>query len=87
MIYLGIKVCFIFSLSGIIFLSTIGILLFINSPYIKVSLQNSNRKPKLAEGISGAILMYAGCLAISGYLLYKSSLENQYQDDDGHLLE
>ena len=55
---LGIKVFCVFSLSGVIFLSTIGAMLWSDTIYLKVSEKNSNRKPALAEGVFGAICIY-----------------------------
>ena len=70
---LGVKMCFIFSLSGVIFLTILAILLGHNSQYLKVSMENSGKKPKLVQGVLGAIFMYVACLVLSGYLWYKSS--------------
>lgn len=63
----GIKVCCVFSLSGVVFLSIIGAMLLSNTIYLKVNEKNSNRKPALAEGVFGAICIY---LAIFGWTLF-----------------
>eukprot|EP01035_Chromulina_nebulosa_P022211 gene22211-28760_t len=62
-----IKVCCVFSLSGVVFLSIIGAMLLSNTIYLRVSEKNSNRKPALAEGVFGAICIY---LAIFGWTLF-----------------
>ena len=74
---IGAKACFLFSLSGVIFLSIIAILLGSNSLYFKVSKENQNRKPKLVEGVFGAILMYLGCMGLSGYLWFKAATDRE----------
>ncbi len=66
--------CFLFSLSGIIFLSVIALLLFHDSPYLIVSTANANRKPELADGVMGAIMMYVACLVVSGYFWFRTSI-------------
>jgi hypothetical protein len=55
---IGVKVLFVFSLAGIIFLSSIGMLLGTDSQYIAVSESNAKRKPELAKSVMGAVLMW-----------------------------
>lgn len=73
----GAKICFLFSFSGIIFLSIIAYLLWTNSLYLKVNKENTHNKPKLVEGCVGAILMYVGCLGLSGYFWYKAATDRE----------
>ena len=83
----GPKVCFVFSLSGVIFLSVIAFLLGRNSLYIKVSHENFSRKKNLSEGVTGAVFMWLGCLVLSGYLWYRAAHDKEYIDEDQKLLE
>ena len=62
-------------------------MLYRNSKYIKVSLENVKSKRDLVQGISGAIYMYIACLIISGYFWYTISNEKKYRDDDLRLLD
>ena len=86
-VFLGHKVCFVFSLSGVLFLSVIAILLGKNSLYIKVSNENFHRKKNLSEGVAGAAFMWLGCLVLSGYLWYRAAHAHEYIDEDQKLLE
>jgi hypothetical protein len=56
-----------------------------NSPYIEIKGDYSHRKEKLVEGLIGAILMYVGCLSISGYLLYRATRKRDYRQDERFL--
>ena len=77
---LGVKVCGVFSLSGIFFLSILALLFQINTPYIKVSGKYEHDKPALVEGIVGAIFLYFGAFGFCAYLWFRSqSLDS---DDD-----
>ena len=49
-------------------MGSISSMLHHDSPYITVNPENMNRKPELADGMTGAIMMYFGCLLISAYL-------------------
>lgn len=69
---LGAQCCFFFSILAILFLSIVGYLLWIDSLYLKVSAENSKNKPDLVNGVIGAIVMYIGCVALSGYMWFKS---------------
>jgi hypothetical protein len=64
----GVKVCFVFSLSGVIFLSSIGIMLTINFDYLVVE----GDKPKVAKSVWEAVAMYAFCCVVSGYFWWRS---------------
>lgn len=70
--HLGLKLCVVLSVAGIIFLSIISYLLANSSPYIRVSPEYAHDKPKLAESINGAIFLYAVCLVVSSYLWWRS---------------
>jgi drug/metabolite transporter (DMT)-like permease len=83
----GHKICFVFSLSGVIFLSVIAILLGQNSIYVQISGEYSNKKPALTGGIGGAIAMYVCCMILSGYLWYRALTAKEIRDDDMRLLE
>lgn len=72
-------------MSGIIFLSSICVIVTKNSQYIEIKGEYSHRKEKLVEGLIGAILMYLGCLAISGFLLYRATRKKDYRQDDRFL--
>ena len=63
--------CFFFSVAGVIFLSIIASLLGSNSLYLRVGKDNTNDKTKLAEGVRGAVLMYAGCALVSGWIWWR----------------
>lgn len=65
------KICFFFSLSGVIFLSTIAVYLQSESPNLKVSLKYSNKKSELLQGVGGAIALYVACMMIAGYAWYR----------------
>jgi len=71
MFYLDANVCLWFSLSGIIFLSSIALLLSQNSIYFKVNKDNINDKKDLIRGVLGAIIMYTICLFLSLYIICK----------------
>jgi hypothetical protein len=73
LIITGIKVSCIFCLSGIIFLSTIAMMLWRNSVYIRVSNDSSRSKRELAKGVTGAILLYLLGFLWTSYLWYRSS--------------
>ena len=75
----GAKCCFIFSLLGIIFLSIIGYLLWIDSLYLKVSAANEKNKPNLVNGVLGAITMYVGTLVLSGYMWFKTPTIEEHE--------
>ena len=83
----GIRICFLFSLFAIIFLSSIAVMLQIEFKYLKVSLDDGVQKKDLARGVVGAINMYVGCLIVSGYLWYRASNVREYRDDDLRLLD
>ena len=63
--------CFFLSIAGVIFLSVVAAQLATNSPYLKVSKENSANKVILAEGVRGAVYMYAGCALISAWMWYQ----------------
>lgn len=68
----GLQFCFLFSLSGVIFLSIISYLLYHNSIYIQVG---HNAKPKrvLANSSFIAVLIYSACCITSAILWYRSA--------------
>ena len=76
----GIKICALFSLSGILFLFSISHVLR-NRVYI------IRGDPDFTSGIYGAIYMYVGCFIISSFLWYRSSQNTEYSDDDLRLLD
>lgn len=65
--------CFVFSLFGVIFLSIMAYLLWIESVYIKVNPANMNKKLDLVRGVIGAIIMYAVCMVVSAYFLISTA--------------
>lgn len=65
------KTCFLFSLTGIVFLTTIALMLSNNSEYIKLSGESNNKKEELVESVYGAIFMYTFCLILSSYIWYR----------------
>ena len=76
----GIKICALFSLSGVLFLFSISHVLR-NRVYI------IKEDPDFTSGIYGAIYMYVGCFIISSFLWYRSSQNTEYSDDDLRLLD
>ena len=83
----GPRLCFVFSLSGVLFLSIIAFLLGRNSLYIKVSKEHFKHKQELAGGCWGAAFMWLGCAVISGYLWHRAMNEKEVVDEDLRLLE
>jgi hypothetical protein len=65
------KCCFVFSLSGVAFLSSVAVYLYSESPNIKISGRYASRKRDLLQGVGGAILMYVGLMVLSGYFWYR----------------
>jgi hypothetical protein len=63
--------CFLFSFAGIIFLSTIALLLKSNSPYIKISESTDDKKVELASSVMGAVYMYIFTFVVSGFMIFK----------------
>jgi hypothetical protein len=81
----GTKVCFILSVSGVIFLSIIAYLLGQNSIYIKVN--SVHRKETLAESVTVAAFLYMGCAVVSGYLWFRADNFRERREEDLRLLE
>jgi hypothetical protein len=71
-IFIGAKLCFIFSLSGVIFLSSIFHMVSSKSPYIKIK-QDSVSNVVISDGIFGAIMMYCVCVVLSLIYWYNSA--------------
>ncbi len=69
---IGLKLCVVISIAGIVFLGIISYLLANSSPYIRVSPEYESNKPKLVDSIHGAIFLYVVCLVISCYLWWRS---------------
>jgi hypothetical protein len=65
------KTCFLFSFTGIVFLTSISLMLSNNSDYIKLSSELNNNKEELVESVYGAIFMYTFCLILSCYIWYR----------------
>lgn len=57
------------------------------SIYVKLNVEGAEKKKELVGGIVYAIMMYVGCLLISGYLWYSASNIKEYRDDDLRLLD
>mmetsp|Transcript_3032 Transcript_3032/g.3202 ORF Transcript_3032/g.3202 Transcript_3032/m.3202 type:complete len:144 (+) Transcript_3032:234-665(+) len=76
--------CFFFSLSGVVFLSSIAHILNSNSEFIKVGQENAHHKQKLVPGVIGAIIMYIICMAVSARYWY---LAVHYVEDDARFLD
>jgi len=73
---LGAKVLVVFSLSGVLFLSSILVGVENNLLDIKFG-ESEGEKFKILQGIVGAILLYALCLGVSAYYWYKSIIFNE----------
>ena len=86
-LFLGPKFCFFFSFFGVVFLSIIGFLLSKNSLYIKVRKENGNIKPKLSEGVMGAVFMWSCVMFVSGYLWFRAEFINERRENDVRLLD
>jgi len=76
------SICLVFSLSGIIFLSSIYYLVRKNSPYLKLNETTSSSSTPIdnefiAEGILNSIFMYCICAALSAFFMYRSSFQRQ----------
>lgn len=66
------NVCIYFSSIAIVFLFTIWILLYIESPFIKVEDEEYSKR-EMASSVLGAIGMYGVALSVSIYLVWKAS--------------
>ena len=79
------KICFIFSISGVLFLSSVAACLYYESDYFVVASEYSHRKKDLLSGVGGAIMMYVGCIVVSGYFWQRSlrmNLRPVFNDHD-----
>ena len=79
------QICFIFSASGVLFLSSIAACLYYESEYIVVAQEYSHRKKELLSGVGGAIMMYLACILVSGYFWqrsYRMNLRPIFNDHD-----
>jgi hypothetical protein len=72
-LFSGPKCCFMFSLIAILFLSIVAYLLWSDSLYLKVNAANANRKPQLANGVIGAIILYSVSMSVSAYFWMRSA--------------
>jgi hypothetical protein len=79
-----VKCCFVFSLSGVIFLSIIAYMLHKDSIYIRIDGANGKKKKELVKGVVGAIVMYIICMLLSTYLWYRALTESE---EDPRLIE
>lgn len=70
---LGAWCFFLLSVSGVIFLTIIGVLLKSDSLYLKVSKENEYKKPLLGDSVVGAAMLYVLTAVISGYYLFTSN--------------
>jgi len=61
------KFCFFFSLSGVIFLSSISFLLHKDNLYVKINSKTESQKLEIADSVSEAALMYIGVMIIYAY--------------------
>lgn len=90
----GVRTAIVFSLSGIVYLSTIAYMLQHDSLYIKIPDDVKFTKQELAKGVLGAIVLYILCFLISmfvwmrtpdtfsrGLPLKSESAVNSYEDD------
>jgi hypothetical protein len=57
------------------------------SMYVKLNVEGWEKKKELVPSIVYAIMMYLGCMLISGYLWYSASNIKEYRDDDLRLLD
>jgi hypothetical protein len=57
------------------------------STYVKLNVEGWEKKKELVASIIYAIMMYVGCMLISGYLWYSASNIKEYRDDDLRLLD
>jgi hypothetical protein len=60
------------SISGVIFLTTIAILLKSDSIYLKVPKENEYNKPVLGDGVVGAAMLYLLTAVLSAYYIFRS---------------
>lgn len=66
--------CFLLSAAGVVFLAIIAIQLRANSLYLQVGSGGGYaglRKSDLAEGVLGAVYMYAFCAVVAGWAWYR----------------
>ncbi|CAM9798494.1 unnamed protein product [Phaeothamnion confervicola] len=70
----GTKVCFFFSLSGVIFLSWIGTMLARSSPYVRLE-EESLSKPQLARSVYGAASLYFIFMCLAAFRWYHSLVD------------
>eukprot|EP01039_Chlorochromonas_danica_P000523 gene523-562_t len=66
-----VKLFAVFSLSGVVFLSTVAWLLAQESPYLRLSGAYNNRKAELANAVVGAIVMYMACFVVACLMLWR----------------
>mmetsp|Transcript_29421 Transcript_29421/g.32077 ORF Transcript_29421/g.32077 Transcript_29421/m.32077 type:complete len:156 (-) Transcript_29421:241-708(-) len=76
------RCCFIFSLSAIIFLSSLAVMFALESPYVKINTEYNNKKRELLKGVGGALAMYIFCGIVSGYFLLRRRRIDYMIDDD-----
>ena len=72
-----VKIIFFFGFSGIIFLSSIAYLLYTDSSYISIPLQDGMSKPDLAGGVFGAVIMYLFVCVVSALVWYNNTSNKQ----------
>jgi hypothetical protein len=80
----GAKICFVFSLVAVIFLSILAFLLGKNSVYLKVGAEYQNNKAELVSGVLGAVFMYLACLGLSAFVWFRAS---RVREDDSRFLD
>lgn len=61
------RICFFFSLSGVIFLSSIWYLLHKEALYIKIGYRSENEKVDIAERVGEAAFIYIGIMVLAAY--------------------
>lgn len=64
-------------------------MLYLETPskYVKLNVEGAEKKKEFVASIVYAIMMYLGCMLISGYLWYSATNLKEYRDDDLRLLD
>lgn len=70
---------FVFSVAGVVYLSTIAYMLRKNTIYIRMTDEVNNKKPELVNGVVGAIFIYFLCACVSLWAIYRSP-SNRIED-------
>jgi hypothetical protein len=74
------KCCAVFSSAAIVFLIILAFLISFNAPYLRLSSEILKSRQELVEAVVGAIFMYIVCLAISLFIIFRSSVRREVED-------